>query len=87
MFYVYILRSIADRKLYIGYTESDPLMRLKKHNEGSVASTKNRKPLELVYYEYYLNQADALGREKFLKSGSGHRYINKQMSNYFKENA
>lgn len=45
-------------------------------------STKFRKPLELIYYEAYLNSNDALGREKFLKSGSGHRYLTKQLKNY-----
>ncbi len=35
-----------------------------------------------TYYEAYLNKMDAIGREKFLKSGSGRRYINKQLKNY-----
>lgn len=38
---------------------------------------------ELIYYEAYLNKQDALGREKFLKGGSGRKYINKQLANYF----
>jgi len=42
--------------------------------------------LKLIYFEAYLNQSDALGREKFLKSGSGHRFIKKQLNNYLAKN-
>ena len=70
MFYVYILKSIQDRKLYIGYTK-DLKNRLSQHNKGLVESTKERRPFELVYYESYKNQIDALDREQGLKnSGS-----------------
>ena len=82
MYYVYVLKSLVDRNFYIGYTADDPFVRLEKHNSGNVQSTKFRKPLELIYYEAYLNNDDALGREKFLKSGSGHRYLSKQLKNY-----
>ena len=82
MYFVYVLKSLVDKNLYIGYTTNDPLMRLSSHNSGNVASTKFRKLLELIYYEAYLNNNDALGREKFLKSGSGHRYLSKQLKNY-----
>ena len=82
MYYVYVLRSLVDNNLYIGYTANDPVSRLENHNSGNVQSTKFRKPLELIYYEAYLNNNDALGREKFLKSGSGHKYLTKQLKNY-----
>jgi len=82
MYYVYVLRSLTDHNLYIGYTTNDPVTRLEQHNSGSVQSTKFRKPLELIYYEAYLDSNDALGREKFLKSGSGHKYLAKQLKNY-----
>jgi len=37
------------------------------HNKGWVESTKNRRPLKLIYYEACLNQQDALHREKYLR--------------------
>ena len=86
MYFVYILHSKKDNKLYIGYTE-DLKNRLSSHTNGKVASTKNRRPLELIYYESYRNQLDAKKREISLKSGSGHRFIKKQMANYFAEKA
>ena len=84
MYFVYILQSKKDNKLYIGYTE-DLKNRYSLHTNGKVLSTKSRRPLELVYYEAYKNQLDAKKREVFLKSGSGHRFIQKQMFNYFSQ--
>lgn len=70
MFYVYILKSDKDGKLYIGC--SDNLQRrIKEHNNGIVSSTKYRRPLNLLYYEAYSNENDARNREYALKhSGS-----------------
>ena len=84
MYFVYILYSHKDNKLYIGYTE-DLENRFSLHTNGIITSTKNRRPLELIYYEAYRNQLDAKKREIFLKSGSGHRFIKKQMINYFED--
>ena len=82
MHFVYVLLSGKDQKYYIGYTD-DVQIRLEKHNSGSVPSTKHRRPLELIYYEAYTDKRDVLGREQFLKSGSGHRYLKKQLKFYF----
>ncbi len=41
MFYVYILESVKDDKLYIGFTK-DLKKRFLKHNAGKVFSTKSR---------------------------------------------
>ncbi|MCK4278345.1 MAG: GIY-YIG nuclease family protein [Desulfurellaceae bacterium] len=49
MYYVYVIRSLKDSQLYIGFTEDLP-RRFKDHNDGKVESTKNRLPFELVYY-------------------------------------
>ncbi len=70
MFYVYILKSLKDTRLYIG--SSDGLkQRLADHHAGKVTSTKHRRPLKLVYYETYRNRDDAKDRERSLKkSGS-----------------
>ena len=80
--YVYVLHSLVDSRWYIGQTGDLPEERLKEHNRGQVFSTRGRRPLELVYYEMYLGKSDALGRERFLKGGSGHRYLKKQLRHY-----
>lgn len=82
MYFVYILFSHKDKKLYIDHTENFK-NRFALHVSSNVTSTKNRRPLELIYYEAYKNQLDAKKRGVFLKSGFGHRFIKKQTSNYF----
>jgi len=78
MFYVYILQSIKDNKLYIGYS-SDLKQRLEEHSRGIVMSTKNRRPMELIYYEAYRAEKDAGVREIFLKTGQGREFISKNI--------
>lgn len=47
--------------------------------------TSHRGPWKLVYYEAYLEQADAVGREKYLKSGAGRRFLQSQLKNYLRK--
>jgi len=82
MFWVYILESKIDESWYIGYTD-DLNERVKEHNELRGARTTRIKPgWKLIYCEGYLNKKDALRRERFLKSGSGRRFVKKQLYNY-----
>jgi putative endonuclease len=60
--YVYGLRSLKDKLFYVGFTKNLKA-RLEAHNRGQVPSTKRRRPLELVYWEGCLNQADAAQRK------------------------
>lgn len=66
MFYFYVLQSLKDFDLYFGYS-NDLRERLKEHNSGKVSSTKNRKPLALIYYEAYRSEKDARERERQIK--------------------
>ncbi len=66
MFYVYVLKSKKDGSLYIGFADN-LRYRLVKHQQGKVYSTKNLRPVELIYYEAYKAKKDALAREKQLK--------------------
>lgn len=66
---------------YVGYTK-DIENRVFYHNSGKVTSTKNRRPLILIYYELCLNQKDATHREKYLKTSWGKRYIKTRLKNY-----
>jgi putative endonuclease len=80
-YFVYILLSQKDGKFYTGYT-SNLGERVIEHNSGKVASTRNRIPLDLVYFEGCFNQADALHREKYLKTTYGKRYIKNRLRNF-----
>lgn len=81
MYYTYVLYSLKDKMLYTGYT-SDIENRLKDHINGEVLSTKNRRPLKLIYFEACLNQQDATHREKYLKTTYGKRYIKNRLKKY-----
>ena len=76
MYYVYILKSTRDNKLYTGFT-SNLKRRIIEHNRGSSAtrSTKNRGPFDVVYTETVKTSKEAREREKFLKSGAGRAWF------------
>jgi putative endonuclease len=82
MHYVYVLQSESDCGLYIGYS-ANLRRRLAEHQAGLAMATSYRGPWRLIYYEAYLEEADARGREEFLKSGLGRRYLAKQCRHHF----
>jgi len=79
MYYVYILRSLKDRKLYIGYS-SDLKRRITEHLRGGVKSTRHRLPLQLSCYEAYNYKQEARARERFLKSSDGKKDLYKRLT-------
>jgi len=84
MFYTYVLQSKKDNKLYFGYTE-DLTKRFEEHNKGGIDSTRDRRPLKLIYYEACSRKEDALKRESYFKSYRGKQFITKRLKSYFTE--
>lgn len=82
MFFTYVLLSEIDGKLYTGYTKNIEA-RFEAHNNGEVPSTKDRRPLTLIYFEACLNQQDATHREKYLKTHYGKMFIRNRLKSYF----
>ena len=80
-YYTYILKSIKDKKLYTGYTNNLKL-RFELHQKGLVASTKDRRPLKLIYYEACLSKKDATHREKYLKTYLGKMFLKSRLKSY-----
>ena len=80
-YYVYVLKSDVDNRLYTGYTK-DLKLRFELHTKGRVDSTKNRRPLKLIYYEACLNQQDATHREKYLKTYLGKLFLRNRLKFY-----
>lgn len=79
--YVYTLRSLKDDRFYTGCTK-DLRKRFNQHVKGQVTSTKERLPVELIYYEMCIDQTDAYNREKYLKTGMGKRYIKNRLKSF-----
>ncbi|RLB98345.1 MAG: GIY-YIG nuclease family protein [Deltaproteobacteria bacterium] len=82
MYYTYILQSEKDGNLYVGFTK-DLKQRFELHNKGRVESTKDRRPLKLIYYEACTKREDAINREKHLKTHYGRMYLKKRLKSYF----
>jgi putative endonuclease len=79
MFHVYVLRSESTGRLYVGHT-SDLTQRVGQHNHGITKSTKNRGPWNLIHHEHFSTKAEAMRRERFLKTGQGREELKQLLS-------
>lgn len=81
MYYNYVLQSIQNGNLYIGYT-NDLKQRFKEHNKGLSRSTAPYRPWKLIYYEACLEKEDAKRREHYLKTTQGQRLLKRRLKEY-----
>ena len=72
--FVYLLLSKKDHKTYVGST-NDVERRITEHNNGKTPSTRNRRPLKLIYTEEFDTLLEARNREKYLKSRKGRKEL------------
>ncbi|MCL5438591.1 MAG: GIY-YIG nuclease family protein [Patescibacteria group bacterium] len=80
MYYVYILQSLKDKGLYIGYTQ-DLKKRLKEHQSKESFSTKGRAPFLLIHFQGFMSKEDAIATEKYLKTTRGWERIHRMLKN------
>jgi len=80
-YWVYILQSQKDNRLYVGMTRNFQ-HRFEEHNNGRVPSTRARRPLSIVHTEIVKDRKDARVREKYWKSGAGREKIQKCLISY-----
>ena len=80
MYFVYILKSLKDFGYYIGQTENLDI-RIKKHNNGLVESTKSRIPFILIREENFNTRSEARKRENYLKRLKGGNEFKKIITN------
>ena len=74
MFYTYILKSLKDNGLYIGYT-SDIIRRFNEHNSGISKATKHRKPFIILHVDEFITRSEAVRKERYYKTGKGREFI------------
>ncbi|MDI9257822.1 GIY-YIG nuclease family protein [Flavobacterium sedimenticola] len=79
-YYVYILKSEIDGRLYKGHT-SNIEKRVEEHNFGMTKSTKGYRPWSLVYFEKFQTRDEAIEREKYYKTGIGREFIKNLLNN------
>lgn len=80
-YFVYILYSKRDKKLYVGCT-TNLEHRFRAHNSGKVAATKYRRPLVIIHEESFDDKTVAFNRERFLKILWGARFKKKVLREY-----
>ncbi|MEO5641808.1 MAG: GIY-YIG nuclease family protein [Bacteroidia bacterium] len=71
---VYILFSQKDHLLYTGFTTNID-ERVRNHNDGRTKSTAPRRPLDLIFCEFYLFEEDARKREMYFKTTAGKKAV------------
>ena len=81
MYYTYVLLSRKDNNFYVGFSK-DLKLRFEQHGKGLVETTRDRRPLILIYYEACINKDDATKREKYLKSYHGKIFLRKRLKSY-----
>ena len=74
MHYVYILRSDANGRFYVG-SSRDVQKRLDHHNAGKVKATRYLTPLALAYQEAHVTAREARQREYYLKRQKSRRVL------------
>lgn len=80
MYYFYILRSLKNRKLYLGQTK-DLKKRIKAHNSNLNSATKANTPYELIFYSAFKSEKDCINCEKYFKTTAGWRRIHRMLEN------
>jgi predicted GIY-YIG superfamily endonuclease len=78
MWYVYVLKSAVDKKLYISSTD-DISRALNEHNSGQVEATKEKTPLILETYITVKDKAKAAELETYFKTPSGRAILNNRI--------
>lgn len=85
MHFVYVLLSQKDNHFYIGFTKNIK-NRYNAHCRGEIFSTKSRRPLDLIFYEMFLNKKDAIRRESYFKTTKGKTTLKQMLKEYLSKN-
>ncbi len=81
MYFVYVLKSLKDKSLYVGYT-TDLKQRITSNEKGENFSTKYKLPIKLIFYEVYLEKSDAKRRELYFKTTKGKTTLRTMIKDY-----
>jgi len=85
MYFTYVLKceSLNKEILYVGFTKNLKV-RLKRHLNKEVNTTKKFDKITLIYYEACLNVTDARKRENQLKTGFGKGYLKRRLETFMR---
>ena len=74
MYYVYAISSLTRNYIYVGISDNVK-RRVEEHNVGYNRTTRPYRPFKLIYEEKFATRQEARAREKFLKGGSGKKFL------------
>lgn len=83
-YYVYVLRSLSNDFIYVGFTQ-DLKRRFNEHNNKEELSTKHYAPFDLIHFEAYKNIKDAKRREQYFKTTKGKVTLKQMLKEYFSQ--
>jgi putative endonuclease len=78
MFFAYVLKSIHHEYFYKGHCK-DLTIRIAQHNSGMTESIRPYIPFEIVYFEEFATEQEAIARENYFKSAAGRRFLKKKL--------
>jgi putative endonuclease len=78
MFYAYVIKSVDQDYYYKGHCQNLEL-RLKQHNSGMTQSLRPYLPVQLLYFEEFPTEKEAVDREKYFKTAAGRRYLKNKL--------
>jgi len=81
MFFAYVLKSVEHNYYYKGYYYKghcgDLERRLLQHNAGMTRSIRPYIPFQIIYFEQFESEHEAISREKYFKTAAGRRFLKK----------
>jgi len=82
MFFAYVLKSVEHDYYYKGHCE-DLERRLLQHNAGMTRSIRPYIPFQIIYFEQFDSEHEAISREKYFKTAAGRRFLKKVIGSWF----
>jgi len=79
MFFAYVIKSVNHDYFYKGHCH-DLQLRLQQHNSGMTESIRPYIPFEIVYFEEFSTELEAIAREKYFKSAAGRRFLKSKLA-------
>lgn len=81
MITVYAIQDVGTGRRYVGIT-NNLSRRLREHRKKQSTGSRHLGEFRLVYTEEHPDYASARPREKYLKSGSGHRWLSAYIASH-----
>jgi len=82
VFFVYVIESATTGRRYVGQTNGLE-RRMVEHNSPDhnrrKYTTRHRGPWRLLHQESFPTRSEAMGRERWLKSGAGREWLARQL--------